>query len=379
MRLQTWITFPALIYNAIFPLWERTRRFLNPYATTAIDVVYTIFWVGAFASVQVWTSSGVLASSQGFCSSFAYGDQDKCVMSYGTVAIGVLMFICWMFAAGISIYNLIQFRLHGLSRPSISNPKPIEPKFVYPDNASSRYSGNSRAPATRIHDLEKGSMHTQTDEGTHPGRKLSWGQSPPNTAPPQAGNFPEARPVFRTIDYNKDATETSPLSAAPPGAAQQQRRNAQSARYTPPRLQLYGPQDRSPALIMDYGAMRTPLTPNVNAAPYNMRGGRLMRAPSTAYASMYGGDFLNGQRSHYSGNNGNNGRESVTPRRPISRMPLPGPASYRMGGYSSGFNTPLPTAMLTPAQGNSWRRDVEQSYQQQLGGQAWQAKGVYAQ
>ena len=332
--------------------------------------MFTIFWIAAFASVQVWTNSGVPDSSQGYCSNFIYGDQDKCVISYGTVALGVIIFLSWFAAAGIAIYTVIQTRLHRSGRPSISNPMPIEPKFVYPDNASSTYSENSNPPpASRIHDIEKypAYLHTQTEDGTHPGRKLSWGQSPPNTAP-------AARPVFRTVDYNRGATETSPLTAEAP---QQERRGAQSARYAPPpRLQLYGPQDRSPALMVDYGAAQTPLTPNVNAEPYNMRGGRLVRAPSTAYGSMYGGSFLNGYRA----------KEDVPPvpalssRKSVTRMPIPGPASYRAGGYSSGFNTPLPTAMLTPqAQNNSWRQDVERSYQQQLDTQAvTSAKGTYA-
>ena len=315
------------------------------------------------------------------------------MISYGTVAIGVLMFICWFFAAAISVYNFLHLRKHGSQRPSIS--KPIEPKFVYPDNASSHYSENSSAPppATRIHDLEKGPIHVQPVDGSgHPGRKFSWGQSAPNTAPAHHSQFPEAKPVFRPVNYGqprpRPITEASPLTLEAPkaaryGAEQQGRLNA------PPRLQLWGPQgDRAPSLVMDYGSMhpRTPLTPNVNAAPYNLRGGRLMRAPSTAYGSMYGGDFLNGYRFNNNENNGNSQNnnagapygESVPPvpsyfpdfngqsRKSIQRVPAPGPASYRAGGYSSGFNTPLPTSLLTPANGNSWRQEVERNYQQQF-------------
>ena len=370
----------------MFQLWGRLSRFRNIYASLGIDLAFTIFWVSAFASVQVWTNSGVPDSSQGYCANFAYGDQDKCVVSYGTVVIGVLLFLCWFGTSGISVYNFLRLRSNGPSRPSISNPRPIEPKFVYPDNGSSVYSENSNAPpppASRIHDLEKGPafLSTQTQDNAHPGRKLSWGQSPPNTAPVRP-NYPEARPVFRQVDYSRGATETSPLSSEAPKL--QQRRGAQSARYVPPRLQLVGPQDRSPALVVDYGTMaQTPLTPNINAKPYNLRGGQMMRAPSTAYGSMYGGNFMNGYRSYYGGNAAEEDVPPVPalqPRKPVDRLPMPGPASYRAGGYSSGFNTPLPTSMLTPqAQGNSWRQDVDRSYQQQLDQSALNSsKGTYA-
>ena len=340
--------------------------------------------------MQVWTSSGIPDSSKGYCSNFSYGDQDKCVISYGTVVLGVLIFLAWLAAAGISVFKYLQYRRDGPNRPSISNPKPIEAKFIYGDAASSRYSENSNAPSRPNLDLEKGGLHTSTADGTHPGRKLSWGQSPPNTAPVRpVSNYPEARPVFRTINYGQPATETSPLTADPTMHGPQQRRTAQSARYAPPRLQLYGPQDRSPALVMDYGAMsaRTPLTPNFAAAPYNMRGGRLVRAPSTAYGD--GNGFLNGYRSFYGGPTDGGAKPAVPPmpsnfdtlqsqnRTTINRMPVPGPASYRAGGYSSGFNTPLPTSMLTPqGAANSWRQDVNASYQAQIDAQA--TKGQYA-
>jgi hypothetical protein len=361
-----------------------TKRFANPYVALGIDAVFSIFWVSALAAVQVWTASGVPASSTGYCNNFAYGDQDKCVISYGTVIIGVLIFVLFFVATALSGLRVYQIRQYGYSsekRPSISNPKPIEPRFVYPESTTTQTQGaSSKASSLRDRDVEKGSL-TVSRDGTHPGRKLSWGQSPPATAPARAPDFPEARPVFRTINYNQP-NETSPLTAP-------DRRGITSMRNAPPRLQLYGPEGRSPALVMDYGGT----TPNPNGLPSatNMRFSQapypptpftqrphrpsMAQVPYTAYGTIPNGHqstFLGGYRSGYtSGVYGGYGAASsgvaaYDSRRSVMRVPMPGPASIHAGGYNSAYHTPLPSAMATPG-GNSWKQeDTRQFYGQQL-------------
>lgn len=50
-ELQCFLTVPVIIYQTMTPMWERSRRWGNPYAFAIIDLVYTILWLSAFAAV----------------------------------------------------------------------------------------------------------------------------------------------------------------------------------------------------------------------------------------------------------------------------------------------------------------------------------------
>lgn len=47
------------------PRFPRTRKFANPYALAAVDFVWTIFWISAFASQASYNTSG---KCKGACS-----------------------------------------------------------------------------------------------------------------------------------------------------------------------------------------------------------------------------------------------------------------------------------------------------------------------
>ena len=309
------------------PLWQRTKKLSSPYANVAIDCVYSIFWVAALASVQVWTNSGITDSGGGYCAHWSFGDQDKCVISYGMVIVAVLVFLLWIVAAGVSGYSLFYYRKNGYlpnSRPSISAPELIEPTISRPvSHVKAEETLHPESRSASEPDLEKGSIHTETAEGTHPGRKLSWGQSPPMTAPSrfEIGT----RPQFRQVSY-ESTNESSPLSP---------RRRISNRYATPPRLQLWGPGHSEPTVVADYGSISAhgPKTHDGRGAAAQSHGTGSSSAGVSSASSTHDGE-----------------------RRPVLRMPMPGPASKHSGGYNSAFHTPLPTAMMPT--GNSWRDDM---------------------
>ncbi|MCJ1392545.1 hypothetical protein MMC18_005413 [Xylographa bjoerkii] len=306
----TWICIPALLYLAVVPLWPRTRQFVRPDATAAIDVSYTIFWLAAFCAVQVWTDSGT-NSSQG-CAAFAFGSQSKCQVSYATVVFGVIIFILWLIASSISVHTLIYLRRHG-SMPStkleISKPIFDETRSTWSlrSDAQGRREGH---PQTRLDrgrlDEEHGSVHTETEEGTHPGRALSYGQAPPLTAPPMYTQ--SGPPQWKNIYYGSPpADEPQPARQASPPVINR----PTPGRYaSPPRLEIYPPRP-------DVLSPRNPF----------VRDG----ASSATFAT---------------------GRAGFDTLRGMPRVPIPGPASRHVGGYISAHHTPLPPGM-TPNK-NSW-------------------------
>ena len=96
MPPQCWCCIPALIYQAAFPVFQRLRRFSNAYAHALIDVVYTIFWLAAFACLITWVKQGSHAakdwkSKVNLCDKFAWGPVSKCKLGRDTWILGVII------------------------------------------------------------------------------------------------------------------------------------------------------------------------------------------------------------------------------------------------------------------------------------------------
>ncbi|MCJ1479724.1 hypothetical protein MMC13_008410 [Lambiella insularis] len=310
--IKTWLCIPALLYLQVVPLWARTQRFANPYAAAALDVLYTILWLAAFCAVQIWTDSGVTTASG--CANFTFGSQSKCQISYATVIIGVIVFILWLLAASISIYFLIHLRRNGTipdTKPEISKPVFDETRSTWSLRPNAQ--GHMVAhPQTRLNrgrqDEEEGSVHTQTEEGTHLGRAISYGQDQPRTAPPTSTQF--ALPQWRSIRYGE-----RPPNQPPPI------REKSPSRYKGPTL----PQNPSPPRLQIISPRPEPRSPR---NPFVRDGS------SSATAT---------------------GRAPFDTLRGMPRVPVPGPASRHAGGYTSAHHTPLPPGMIP--KNTSWPDD----------------------
>ncbi|KAL8828512.1 MAG: hypothetical protein Q9191_002551 [Dirinaria sp. TL-2023a] len=153
-------TIPLLVYQAATPIFPRLRRFCNPYAFAAIDVLLALFWLAAFAAVAAWTNAG----KDDGCSKFKYGSPGKCKLSEVTVGIGVVIWcvsytvpihklkrfteerllkngdrsltgihsLSFLLTSAMSIYSLLYYRQNG-SMPGAtpSNQQPIEDQTKY--------------------------------------------------------------------------------------------------------------------------------------------------------------------------------------------------------------------------------------------------------
>ncbi|KJK93439.1 hypothetical protein H633G_02640 [Metarhizium anisopliae BRIP 53284] len=72
------LSIPAWLYLIMTPRFARTRKFAEPHAMLAVDVVFTIIWLSAFATQAAYNSSGLCGQ--------------VCNVSKGVVALGV--FVC---------------------------------------------------------------------------------------------------------------------------------------------------------------------------------------------------------------------------------------------------------------------------------------------
>lgn len=191
------LTIPALIYLVMVPMWTRAIRFANAYAFVAVDVLYTIFWFSAFIAIAFWNSKGIrqgaidkkIDKNSGNCTTFAYGPEGKCKLSRATFGFGVVIWILFVITSCISAYYLVKFRKTGeipglktdphqaaggieaqtkdawsADTHEIDHPNDVE------DETRTERGGNQEEDEYAL-------LHsTDTDEGRHPGRPLSWGE-----------------------------------------------------------------------------------------------------------------------------------------------------------------------------------------------------------
>ena len=200
------------------------------------------------------------------------------------------------------------------TKPEISKPTFDEgrPTWSHRPGIQGRIEGHLQPQLNRGRlDEEHGSVHTETEEGTHPGRALSYGQDPPLTAPPTYAQ--SGAPRWKTIYYgDRPANEPQPKQQVP---APNTNRPVPGRYASPPQLAIFPPR---PEVL-------SPRTPFVRDGA----------SSATIATGRTGFDTLRG----------------------MPRVPIPGPASRHAGGYISAHHTPLPTGMMPKK--HSWRDDRE--------------------
>ncbi|KFY50630.1 hypothetical protein V496_09268 [Pseudogymnoascus sp. VKM F-4515 (FW-2607)] len=93
------LSIPPMIYNSMTLLFARSRNWGNAYVFAALDVVFAILWLSAFAAVAAWTNHG-----------YCFG---ACSLSKAMAGVGFFVFALWVLTSAISVYGAIYYRNHG--------------------------------------------------------------------------------------------------------------------------------------------------------------------------------------------------------------------------------------------------------------------------
>ncbi|OAQ95766.1 hypothetical protein LLEC1_00379 [Akanthomyces lecanii] len=102
------ISIPIWVYLIMTPRFERTLRFANVHAMFAVDLFGVILWLSAFATQAAYNTSGLCGN--------------RCNISKGVVAIGVIITLLFGCSTFISGYTMTYYNFHG-SLPGYSNRK----------------------------------------------------------------------------------------------------------------------------------------------------------------------------------------------------------------------------------------------------------------
>ncbi|KAF2112210.1 hypothetical protein BDV96DRAFT_498676 [Lophiotrema nucula] len=233
------LSIPALIYLVMVPMWSRASRFANAYAFLGLDALYTILWFAAFISVAMWNTKSIrngekekkIDEGDGNCTTFAPGPESMCKLSRATVGFGIKLLLMTKYSlffgitAAISGYYLFKFRKEGVM--------PYESKQAnlhhvsgetQKDNAWSTEIEQPDSDSDDRHTERGGNQEedeyallhsTETDEGRHPGRPLSWGDENG-----RYGRDPrDANPAPPYVNYDDN------VNALSPGGYEEYRRN----------------------------------------------------------------------------------------------------------------------------------------------------------
>jgi len=134
------LSIPAIIYQTMTPLFPRSRKWGHPYAFAAVDVVYTILWLSAFAAVASWNSGGWCIQA--------------CGLSEAMVGLGFMIFLLFVLTSAISVYGVIYFRQHGALPGAQSSHNTA---LIDPDREAFSAAAND----------EYGSVHTSDKDDSH--------------------------------------------------------------------------------------------------------------------------------------------------------------------------------------------------------------------
>ncbi|KAF2404798.1 hypothetical protein EJ06DRAFT_579355 [Trichodelitschia bisporula] len=165
------LSIPALIYLVAVPMWTRTAKFAKAIAFVAVDAVFCILWLSAFASVLAWNRAGIdkgttdakLPLDQGNCTTFGYGPEAKCKLGYSAASVGVLIFVTFLLTTALSSLML---------RTSLRDPQALDP-WLAPSPYTATPLDSSSAPKDPIWDSSTRDIdgaHDSDDEEPVPGR-----------------------------------------------------------------------------------------------------------------------------------------------------------------------------------------------------------------
>ncbi|TDZ22347.1 hypothetical protein Cob_v004470 [Colletotrichum orbiculare MAFF 240422] len=92
------LSLPAWIYLIMAPRWPRTRKLANPYAMVAVDAVFAVIWLSAFASQAAYNTANMCGSG--------------CNLSKAIVGLGVFVTLLFIASTFVSLYTLKHYQFH---------------------------------------------------------------------------------------------------------------------------------------------------------------------------------------------------------------------------------------------------------------------------
>jgi translocation protein SEC72 len=113
-----------LVYLVMTPMWSRTARFTNVYASATLDGLSVILWLSAWAAVASYVSAGKNKGTNtkgSGCENFSLGSAAKCKLSEATIILGVIVMLLFCGTSYFSFQAVMHYRRTG-EMPASAKP-----------------------------------------------------------------------------------------------------------------------------------------------------------------------------------------------------------------------------------------------------------------
>src|SRR5271168_1884081 len=123
------------------PMWSRTARFANVYASATLDALSIFLWLTAWAAVASYVSAGKNKGTNtkaSGCDNFGLGSAAKCKLSEATIVFGVMIMLLFGGTSYISIGAVTHYRRTG------EMPVPAKPANDFAAQTQDAFSSNLR-------------------------------------------------------------------------------------------------------------------------------------------------------------------------------------------------------------------------------------------
>jgi translocation protein SEC72 len=124
------------------PMWSRTARFANVYASATLDALSVFLWLTAWAAVASYVSAGKNKGKNtkaSGCDNFGLGSGAKCKLSEATIVFGVVIMLLFGGTSYFSIQAVMHYRRTG------EMPVPAKPANDFAAQTQDAFSSNLRA------------------------------------------------------------------------------------------------------------------------------------------------------------------------------------------------------------------------------------------
>jgi hypothetical protein len=209
------LSIPAWIYLIMTPRWERTRRFAEPHAMLAVDGVFTIIWLSAFATQAAYNSSGDCGKA--------------CKLSGVVVGLGVIVTLLFGGTTFLSGYTLQYYKFHG-TLPGYDSRQIHDGGNIDPDKAAFSMAPHDEEAYERVHMDDHdavGPSSSTSYGGAGAYSDNQYGNANPYSAddyddPNRYGALPPRNNAMfdSDLEYSSGANQAPPRQSSPYGGAQ---------------------------------------------------------------------------------------------------------------------------------------------------------------
>ncbi|KOS21285.1 hypothetical protein ESCO_006702 [Escovopsis weberi] len=147
------LSTPAWVFLVMTPRFDRTRKFADPYAMFAVDLLMLVLWISAFSTQAAYNSADLCGTI--------------CGVSKSIVGLGVIITLLWAGSSLVSAYTMQYASFHN-TLPGYDSRKIGSERDIDPDKAAFSMAPHDEEAYERVHMDDHDHDHDRDTDLGHP-------------------------------------------------------------------------------------------------------------------------------------------------------------------------------------------------------------------